>query len=314
MLRRRLASAALVAGLLVAGCALAGASEPRALLELFTSQGCSSCPPADKLLGELADDPSLVAISLPIDYWDYLGWKDTLAIPGHSARQRAYARVRGDRQVYTPQIVVNGSTHVLGSDHAAIERAIAQTDRNAAIMSAARAGVDRRQQFERQGRCRQGSSRRRSLALPAARNRFRSRSAAAKISGHTVTYHNVVRRWLKLGDWTGNEATWNVPISDFMTDQVDAAAVMVQQGSHEKPGMILGAAFVPLGARTTEVRQPASGDQFRRTNGVVLAPACSNNVVANKKAGEQPAITQLGIEPLRENSGPVRPHPGGLGG
>ena len=74
-------------------------------------------------------------------------------------------------------------------------------------------------------------------------------------SGHTVTYYNVVRRWLKLGDWTGNDATWNVPISDFMTDQVDAAAVMVQQGSREKPGMILGAAFVPLGSRTTEVRR-----------------------------------------------------------
>ena len=135
MLRRRLAPAALIAGLLIANCTLAGAAEPRALVELFTSQGCSSCPAADKLLGELAADPSLVAISVPIDYWDYLGWKDTLASPAHSARQRAYARVRGDRQVYTPQVVVNGSTHVLGSDHAAIERAIVQTDRNAAIMS-----------------------------------------------------------------------------------------------------------------------------------------------------------------------------------
>ncbi len=75
------------------------------------------------------------SISVPIDYWDYLGWKDTLANPAHSARQRAYARVRGDRQVYTPQIVVNGSVHVLGSDRVGIERAIAQTDRNAPIMS-----------------------------------------------------------------------------------------------------------------------------------------------------------------------------------
>ena len=82
---------------LLASSALASAGEPRALLELFTSQGCSSCPAADKLLGELADDPSLVALSVPIDYWDYLGWKDTLASPVHSARQRAYARVRGDR-------------------------------------------------------------------------------------------------------------------------------------------------------------------------------------------------------------------------
>jgi len=70
------------------------------------------------LLGELAADPSLVALSVPVDYWDYLGWKDTLASAGHSARQRAYARVRADRQVYTPQMVVNGLTQVLGSDRA----------------------------------------------------------------------------------------------------------------------------------------------------------------------------------------------------
>ena len=82
MLRCRLSSVPFVAGLLIASSALANAGEPRALLELFTSQGCSSCPAADKLLGELAADPSVVALSVPIDYWDYLGWKDTLASPG----------------------------------------------------------------------------------------------------------------------------------------------------------------------------------------------------------------------------------------
>src|SRR5262250_2433585 len=83
-------------------------AEPRAVIELFTSQGCSSCPAADKLLSELQDDPSLITLSLPIDYWDYLGWKDTLAIPGHTSRQKAYSRMRGDREVYTPQVVING--------------------------------------------------------------------------------------------------------------------------------------------------------------------------------------------------------------
>src|SRR5215471_2183178 len=91
-------------------------AEPRGVVELFTSQGCSSCPAADKLLGELANDPSLVAMSLPVDYWDYLGWRETLALAGHSKRERAYAHVRGDGQVYTPQVVVNGNLHVLGSD------------------------------------------------------------------------------------------------------------------------------------------------------------------------------------------------------
>src|SRR5258708_9958282 len=100
-------------------------AEPRAVIELFTSQGCSSCPPADKLLNQFVSDPSLIPISLPIDYWDYLGWKDTLADPRNSARQRAYSHVRGDREVYTPQEVVNGSVHALGSDKEAIETAIA---------------------------------------------------------------------------------------------------------------------------------------------------------------------------------------------
>ena len=135
MLCRRLASASLIAGFLIATFAVARAAERRALLELFTSQGCSSCPAADKLLGEFAADPSLVVLSLPIDYWDYLGWKDTLASPADSARQRAYAHMRGDRQVYTPQIVVNGSTHALGSDKAAIEHAIEQTDQKSGVMS-----------------------------------------------------------------------------------------------------------------------------------------------------------------------------------
>src|SRR5437868_8689477 len=96
-----IASATLTAGLVSA--------QTRGVIELFTSQGCSSCPPADKLAGELARDPSLVVLSLPVDYWDYLGWKDTLALPGHTNRQRAYSKTRGDREVYTPQVVVNGA-------------------------------------------------------------------------------------------------------------------------------------------------------------------------------------------------------------
>ena len=118
----------LIAGTSILGMSSAGiAAEPRAVVELFTSQGCSSCPPADKLAGELARDPSIIVISMPVDYWDYLGWKDTLASPSYSARQRAYSSMRGDRDVYTPQVVVNGSAQVLGSDKSAIERAISQS-------------------------------------------------------------------------------------------------------------------------------------------------------------------------------------------
>ena len=103
------------------------AGEQRAVIELFTSQGCSSCPAADLLLGELSRDPTLVPLSLAVNYWDYLGWKDTLSLPSNTQRQRGYAKSRGDRQVYTPQAVVNGVVHVVGSDRAAIDRAIAQS-------------------------------------------------------------------------------------------------------------------------------------------------------------------------------------------
>ena len=250
MLRRGLASAPLIASLLIATYPIAHAGEPRAFLELFTSQGCSSCPAADKLLGELTGDPSVVAVSVPIDYWDYLGWKDTLASPGDSARQRAYARVRGDREVYTPQIVVNGAAHVLGSDRAAIEHAIAQTDRNAAVMSVpvllsigggnlnVKVGAGGAGEKTRAGGevwlCPLAKS------VPVEIGRGENR-------GRTITYHNVVRRWVKLGDWTGTDSTWSVPIASIKADEIDGAAVMLQEGTREKPGIILGAALAPVG-------------------------------------------------------------------
>ena len=246
MLLCRLASACLVAGLVVTNVAAARAGEPQALLELFTSQGCSSCPAADKLLGDLAADPSLIALSLPIDYWDYLGWKDTLASPGDSARQRAYAHVRGDRQVYTPQMVINGATHALGSDRAAVERAIAQTDQKSGVMtlpvslSAARGGLSVRVE---------GAENDHTAAevwlCPLARA-VTVDIGRGENHGRTLTYHNVVRGFMKLGDWSGSAANWTVPLSQIEADDVDAAAVMVQEGTHDKPGIILGAAYVPL--------------------------------------------------------------------
>src|SRR3982750_105152 len=110
-------------------------ADPRAVVELFTSQGCSSCPPADKVIGDLAKDPSVIALSMPIDYWDYLGWKDTLADSRFTARQKAYPHMRGDRDVYPPQVVVNGETQVIGSDVGLINTAIDQTKKVGATMS-----------------------------------------------------------------------------------------------------------------------------------------------------------------------------------
>ena len=229
----------------------ASAGEPRAVIELFTSQGCSSCPSADRLLGELAQDPSLLTMSLAVDYWDYLGWKDTLALHGHSNRQRAYAEARGDREVYTPQVVVNGVVHVLGSDKAAIETAIARTRASAAplslpvTMTIADGKV--------------------TVNVPAAKDEHRDGEVwlcpitnatpvaigRGENNGRTLTYYNVVRRWVKLGNWSGRAATFTMPLADLpngdysLTD-IDHLAVVVQSGVAAKPGLMLGAATVSL--------------------------------------------------------------------
>src|SRR6185312_15169439 len=132
--------------LLLAACTLAalfaarpGRAEPsttpiagNSVLELFTSQGCSSCPPADALLAELAEKPGIVALSYSVDYWNYLGWRDTLSSAANSERQREYARARGDGRVYTPQVVVDGIIHVNGSDENAIKQAMRDSSRRLA--------------------------------------------------------------------------------------------------------------------------------------------------------------------------------------
>src|SRR5690606_9121092 len=96
------------------------------VVELFTSQGCSSCPPADALLSELAAQPGVIALALHVDYWDYLGWKDSFASPAFSARQKAYAKSFGRRSIFTPQMVVQGRQALVGHDAPSVLSAIAE--------------------------------------------------------------------------------------------------------------------------------------------------------------------------------------------
>jgi hypothetical protein len=223
-------------------------AQPRAVVELFTSQGCSSCPPADKVIGDLAKDPSVIALSMPIDYWDYLGWKDTLADSRFSARQKAYSQMRGDRDVYTPQVVVNGATQVIGSDLNQIKTAISDTRKGATVMSvpvsmsvsgkhmnvAVAAATDA--PLANHGEVWICSV---SKAVPINVGRGENR-------GRELTYYNVVRSWLKVGDWTGNAASWSVPLENISRDGVDAAVVYVQDGTRDKPGAMRGAAYTSL--------------------------------------------------------------------
>jgi hypothetical protein len=224
------------------------AGEPRAVIELFTSQGCSSCPPADKLLGQLADDPSVIALSLPVDYWDYLGWKDTLALKGHSVRQRAYSQVRGDRAVYTPQAVVNGAVHALGSDKGEIEKAIAESRAQGSALTVAvklqiadgKVTVTLPESNAVQGKAQV-------WLLPVAK-RIPVEIDRGENSGHKITYHDVVRRWVKLGEWTGKPETYSLPVADVTKNigEIDQLAVLVQRDVDGKPGMMLGAAEANL--------------------------------------------------------------------
>ena len=223
-------------------------AEPRAVVELFTSQGCSSCPPADKVIGDLAKDPSVIALSMPIDYWDYLGWKDTLADARFSARQQACSRVRGDRGVYTPQVVVNGSVHLIGSDRAGIEEAIGDTRKADGVMSVPVSMVLAGKQIT--------VSVSASSKSPAAMHgEVWICSIAKEVSiaigrgenrGREVTYHNVVRNLLKVGDWNGSAGNWTVPLENISREGVDAAAVYLQDGNRDKPGPMLGAAYTSL--------------------------------------------------------------------
>ncbi|MEQ8895871.1 MAG: DUF1223 domain-containing protein [Roseovarius sp.] len=106
---------ALLTAFLITLAAPATAQERPVLVELYTSQGCSSCPPADAFLHKLAARGDVIALALHVDYWDYIGWKDNFARPEYTARQRGYAKVANRRMVYTPQMIINGADHVVGT-------------------------------------------------------------------------------------------------------------------------------------------------------------------------------------------------------
>lgn len=224
------------------------AAGPRAVVELFTSQGCSSCPPADKVIGELANDPSVIALSLPVDYWDYLGWKDTLADSRFSARQKAYAQMRGDRDVYTPQVIINGEKPMIGSDLGGIEGTINGAGTNDAAMSVPVAMTVSDQQVEvsvaASGNAASGQHG--EVWICAVSKAVPITVGRGENKGRELTYYNVVRNWLKVGDWTGTAANWTVPLENITRDGVDAAVVYVQDGSRSKPGIMLGAASTNL--------------------------------------------------------------------
>jgi hypothetical protein len=230
--------AAIAVFALLSTTALAG--EQKVVVELFTSQGCSSCPPADRLLGELAGDDSLVALSLPVDYWDYLGWHDTLAKAAYSQRQRGYSERRGSSEVFTPQIIVNGVTQVVGSDRSAIKSACAKASKEKPVSVTLKKNAGK-VEVEVSG----GSGTPAAVWLLSVAQETPVMIQRGENRGKTITYHNVVRDFRKLADWSGAPIKQSIALNEIGGD-ADMVAVLVQPGSVEKPGPIRGAAALSL--------------------------------------------------------------------
>jgi hypothetical protein len=230
----------------IAPCGAADAEGVRNVLELFTSQGCSSCPPADRILGQLARDPSILALSFPVDYWDYIGWKDTLAAPIYTARQKAYASATGKGQVYTPQVVVNGLTDAVGSDLEAIEQAERITAKRSGVLSIPLTVVERGDKINVSVGAAAASSPKAAgvylLAFASSRTVTVQRGENA---GSTLTYANVVRAMTKIGDWNGAPVNLEADLSQAHVNGADSYAVIVQADELARPSTILAAARGP---------------------------------------------------------------------
>lgn len=221
-------------------CVPAGAMAGPTVIELFTSQGCSSCPPADALLGELADRDDVVALSLPVDYWDYLGWKDSFGSPQHSARQKSYALTRGDRAVYTPQIVINGKAHIVGSDRAQLRSALKRAS-NQTMEVGLDVGPDviEIKIPEKAGKARKGV-----VWLASISDAEPVEIGRGENAGRRVVYYNVVTRLTRVGEWRGDAATITVNRRDVWSKEANGCAVIIQEDLHDGAGPIIGAALV----------------------------------------------------------------------
>jgi len=212
-------------------------SAPRAVIELFTSQGCSSSPAADKLASEWAKDPELVVLSLPVDYWDYLGWRDTLAHHEFTLRQQAYSQARGDRDVYTPQIVVNGVTPIVGSQKPKVEDAIRMAAGGLPVLVGIANSLDG--YIVSAG---EGPEKGEIWLLPITRS-ARVTVDKGENSGASLTYTNVVRAMRKIGDYDGKPTTITLTRDEAWAPGADAFVVLVQQRKGPDPGRMLGAAI-----------------------------------------------------------------------
>jgi hypothetical protein len=222
--------------MIVAGAMSAQAqTAPRpVVLELFTSQGCSSCPPADAFLAELAQRPDLVALELHVDFWDYIGWRDPFAQRAFSDRQRAYVRALQQRYVYTPQLVIDGRYQEVGSNRAAVMRQIERARANPApgpqielITSPGRAV---RVSGPASGSC--------AVWHVVFDSRHETQVARGENRGRRLVNTNIVRKWELIGRFTG--ATIELPLAPVAGQQKAVVLVQAEDGL----GPMLAARYV----------------------------------------------------------------------
>jgi len=217
----------------------AGAAQAQNTLvvELYTSQGCSSCPPADRILADLRDIPDVLTLTLNVDYWDYLGWKDDLALPGNAKRQRAYAREQRSRNVYTPQMVFDGKAHVVGSRKGQVLAAIDTHGGEADVVtiSIAPTGEGR---YRVMAPVTAGLSAETVVWIVGYDDAVTKAIGGGENHGRSITYSNVVREWREAGRWDGLKPL-DIAIAPPKGD--GGAVVIVQTG---RAGPILGAARI----------------------------------------------------------------------
>ncbi len=218
----------------------ASATRPAVVVELFTSQGCSSCPPADALLGELAGRPDVIALSLHVDYWDYIGWKDPFGSPMNTARQRRYAEELGLRYVYTPQMIVDGRINAIGSRRDEVLDAIERAGRQ-------RAGFDLSFMESGGGKVvipagtapENGAT----IWLAVFDRSHETEIKRGENAGRKLRNTNVVRSLERLGTWIGQRLEIPLDLAGAAARGRDGCAVIVQQGRN---GPVLAAAVFSL--------------------------------------------------------------------
>jgi hypothetical protein len=235
---QRAAWFAAIGALLTLNGAQAGPAKQPVFVELYTSQGCTSCPPADQILGEIRKRDDVVALSFSIDYWDYIGWRDTLAKRENTMRQQAYEKVLPSRRMYTPQIVIDGVRDVVGNQRKdvvdAIQQRLNETQGKKLPVALSQSGD------EIQVRIGSMPGARASATVWIAHT-LSSRTVnigGGENGGRNVTYHNIVRGFAAVGKWSGEAVTLELPAQGVPGETTDGVAVWVQAGA----GPVLGAA------------------------------------------------------------------------